>query len=229
MTAAGAPTRGNWFTRGGWWFFVHVLSAGVFATIPFTHAAVVSRRTGHAVLAGIVLALTIVALVLLGIAPEDADGRVVGPAGTAGSLVIVTLLVGGTAGLIVLRAQIYGRNTPVRQAPAGPDPAVARAMAGRQRRQEARALAASDPLLAHELRIGRPDLPRDYDDGGLVDLNGAPAPVVAQLCGIEPVQAARIVQARQAAGRFSAVDDVFSYTDLPVEVWDRVRDRGIVL
>ena len=37
------------------------------------------------------------------------------------------------------------------------------------------------------------------------------------------------MQARQAAGRFAAVDDVFSWTDLPVEVWDRVRDRGIVL
>ena len=230
MSAAGAPTRGNWFTRGGWWFFVHVLSFGVLAVVPFTAAAAVSRRIGHAVLAAAVLVLTILAFVFIGVSPEDAEGKIVGPTATVGTLLIVTLLIGGLAGLIVLRAQIYGRNAPVRPAaPAGPEPAVARAMAGRQRRQEARALAANDPLLAHELRIGRPDLPRDYDDGGLVDLNSAPAPVVAQLCGIEPVQAARIVQARQAAGRFPAVDDVFSWTDLPVDVWDRVRDRGIVL
>lgn len=230
MTAPGAPTRGNWFTRGGWWFFVHVLSIGVLAVVPFTHAAVVSRRVGHIVLAGVALVLTIVAFTVLGAAPEDANGKVTGPAAAVGGLVIMTLLIGGLVALIVLRAQIYGRNAPVRQAaPAGPDPAVARALAGRQRRQQARDLAANDPLLAHELRIGRPDLPRDYDDGGLVDLNGAPAPVVAQLCGIEPVQAARIVQARQAAGRFAGVEDVFAWTDLPVEVWDRVRDRGIVL
>ncbi|MFC5060960.1 ComEA family DNA-binding protein [Actinomycetospora atypica] len=230
MTTPGAPTRGNWFTRGGWWFFVHVLSVGVLAVVPFTAAATVSRRAGHALLAAAVLVLTILAFVLIGTAPEDATGRATGAASAIGGLLIVIVLIGGLVGLIVLRTQIYGRDAPVRQAaPTGTDPAVARAMAGRQRRQEARALAANDPLLAHELRIGRPDLPRDYDDGGLVDLNSAPAPVVAQLCGIEPVQAARIVQARQAAGRFAAVDDVFSYTDLPVEVWDRVRDRGIVV
>ena len=49
------------------------------------------------------------------------------------------------------------------------------------------------------------------------------------MCGLEPVQAARIVQARQAAGRFAAVEDVFSWTELPVGVWDQVRDRAVVL
>jgi len=48
------------------------------------------------------------------------------------------------------------------------DPALAAAIACRQRRQQARQLLANDPGLARELRIGRPDLPRDYDDGGLV-------------------------------------------------------------
>lgn len=231
MSAPAAPPRGNWFTRGGWWFFVHVLSMGVLAAIPFTHAATLTRRRVHAIIAAAVTVATVVWIVFAAITPRDAAGHTTGPLNAIAALLFFGLLVGGAVALVVLRAQIYGRNAPVRPAapPAGPDPAVARAMAGRQRRQEARALAANDPLLAHELRIGRPDLPRDYDDGGLVDLNSAPAPVVAQLCGIEPVQAARIVQARQAAGRFAAVDDVFSWTDLPVEVWDRIRDRGIVL
>ena len=230
MSAPAAPPRGNWFARGGWWFFVHVLSMGVLAGIPFTHAATVTRRRTYALLAAAVTVATVLWIVFAAVAPRDAAGQTSGPLNAMAALMFFGVFIGGVVALIVLRGQVYGRNAAVRQtAPAGPDPAVARAMAGRQRRQEARALAANDPLLAHELRIGRPDLPRDYDDGGLVDLNGAPAPVVAQLCGIEPVQAARIVQARQAAGRFGAVDDVFTYTDLPVEVWDRVRDRGIVL
>ncbi|WP_214366510.1 hypothetical protein [Pseudonocardia sp. H11422] len=91
-------------------------------------------------------------------------------------------------------------------------------------------LATADPLLARELRIGRPDLPRNYDDGGLIDLNSAPAGVIADLCGIDPGAAQHIVEARTTAGVPSAqVDDVFAYTDIPVALWDRIRDRAMVL
>ncbi|WP_433027891.1 helix-hairpin-helix domain-containing protein [Actinomycetospora sp. CA-053990] len=85
------------------------------------------------------------------------------------------------------------------------------------------------PLLAHELRVGRPDLPRSYDDGGLVDLNAAPAQAIARTCGIAPEHAGRIVACRSAAGRFASVEDVFVWADLPYEIWDHVRDRAVVL
>jgi DNA uptake protein ComE-like DNA-binding protein len=107
--------------------------------------------------------------------------------------------------------------------------AIAAANMRRELRRQAREHAAKDLALARELRIGRPDLPREYDDGGLVDLNSAPAPVIADLCGLEPAQAGRIVQARQAAGRFASVEDVFSWTELPVDTWDRLRDRSVTL
>nr|WP_246325701.1 helix-hairpin-helix domain-containing protein [Actinomycetospora corticicola] len=60
-------------------------------------------------------------------------------------------------------------------------------------------------------------------------MNSAPAPVIADLCGLEPAQAGRIVQARQAAGRFASVEDVFSWTELPVDTWDRIRDRSVTV
>ena len=229
MTAATpAPSsQGNWFTRGGWWFFLHVCSLGILAAVPFAHAAVRSRRIGHAITAAVVLAATVLAFLLIGTGDHDAAGKSVGTAGNVGGVLIVLILLGGLVGLIVVRAQVYGPRASA--APTASQPAVARALAARRRRDEARRLVASDPLLARELRIGRPDLPREYDDGGLVDLNSAPAQVVASVCGLEPVQAARIVQARQAAGRFAAVEDVFSWTELPVEVWDQVRDRAVVL
>jgi len=47
------------------------------------------------------------------------------------------------------------------------------------RRAQARALLASDPALAGELVIGRPDRHRQYDDGGLVDVNNVPTAVLA--------------------------------------------------
>ena len=39
-------------------------------------------------------------------------------------------------------------------------------------------------MLAQELKIGRPDLPRDYDDGGLVDVNHVPAAILAARLGL---------------------------------------------
>ncbi len=217
--------RGNWFTRGGWWFLVHVASLGLLAVVPFTHAAVRSRRVGHVLTAAVVVAVTVLEFALIMTADHDAAGKVSGVSAALGGMVFMLMLIGGLVGLVVVRHQVYGPRPPV---PAL-QPAVARALAARARRDEARRLLASDPLLARELRIGRPDLFREYDDGGLVDLNSAPVPVVAAVCGLDPVHAAQIVHARQAAGRFAAVEDVFSWTELPVDVWDRVRDRGVVL
>ncbi|WP_433802403.1 ComEA family DNA-binding protein [Actinomycetospora sp. CA-084318] len=227
MTAPVAP-RGNWFTRGGWWFFVHVLSLGVLTVVPYAHAATVTRRRAHAVVAAAVGAATVLWIVLVSVAPRDVTGRTTGAPNAIAALIFFVLLVGGLVGLIVLRTQVYG-GTRAPSRPDGSDPAVSRALAARRRRTEARRLVTDDPLLARELRIGRPDLPRDYDDGGLVDLNTAPAPAIADLCGLDPAQAGRIVQARQAAGRFASVEDVFSWTELPVDTWDRIRDRGVTL
>ncbi|GAA5169770.1 hypothetical protein [Amycolatopsis dongchuanensis] len=101
---------------------------------------------------------------------------------------IVTIAATATASV----RQVRLRNEQVRTAttpPPAEDPAVARVLAARARRQQARDLAARDPLLAKELGIGRPDLERGYDDGGLVDLNSAPAEVLARICELTPEQA----------------------------------------
>jgi DNA uptake protein ComE-like DNA-binding protein len=85
-------------------------------------------------------------------------------------------------------------------------------------------------LLADELRIGRPDLAGRYDDGGLVDLNSAPADVIAQICGIPAVVANAIVEFRdRRAQPFTNVDELFVMADLPVSTWDRIRDRAVLL
>ena len=46
--------------------------------------------------------------------------------------------------------------------------------------------------MARDLRIGRPDLPRHYDDDGLVDVNSAPAETIAKWSGLSQAQAADI-------------------------------------
>ncbi|WP_007027685.1 ComEA family DNA-binding protein, partial [Saccharomonospora iraqiensis] len=111
----------------------------------------------------------------------------------------------------------------------GTDPAVAAVLAARQRRDKAREVVASDPLMARELRIGRPDLRPDYDDGGLVDLNNAPASALAEVCELDPGTAERIVEARSARGGFLTVDDVFTAVDVPLGAWEMIRDRAVVI
>jgi hypothetical protein len=87
---------------------------------------------------------------------------------------------------------------------------------------------ARDPLLARELKIGRPDLPRTYDDGGLVDLNSAPATAIADVCHLDMANGEDIAAARPPGG-FLAVDEIFSFTDIPVTAWDVIRDRAVVI
>ena len=36
---AGPPPSGNWFTRGGWYFLVNLVTFGFLAALPLAHAA----------------------------------------------------------------------------------------------------------------------------------------------------------------------------------------------
>ena len=87
----------------------------------------------------------------------------------------------------------------------------------------------SDPSLARELGVGRPDLRRGFDDGGLIDVNSAPAAVIAQVCGIEGHQAEVIVEARQArGGTYFNLGELFVDVSLPPHVQQQLVDRAIV-
>ncbi|MHA6793120.1 ComEA family DNA-binding protein [Pseudonocardia bannensis] len=231
---AGSRSIGERFREGGWYFVLVIASAGILSPVPFAHAASRLRQRALWAWAGLYAA---VAIVVIALSPDtDEAGRPVdsGAADDVFGVVALALIVSACLHLRPVRRRVYGLPDPPPVPPVAPvhssDPAVAAALAARTRRDEARRLAAADPLLARELRIGRPDLPRDYDDGGLVDLNSAPAEVIADLCGIDPGIARRIVEARTTAGvPFAHVDDAFAYTDIPVALWDRIRDRAVIL
>jgi hypothetical protein len=101
---------------------------------------------------------------------------------------------------------------------------VAEARGRIERRGQARRLAESNPALARELRIGRPDLLRNYDDGGLVDVNHVPAPMLAHLLGLAPAEAADVLGARERIGRFTSADELCAYTSLTPDRVDELRD-----
>ncbi|WP_141137484.1 helix-hairpin-helix domain-containing protein [Blastococcus mobilis] len=145
---------------------------------------------------------------------------------TIGGMTVVAVVVVGCLQLKSLRRDVYGssiaKSTLVQ-------PAVAQALAARKRRVEARQLRVSDPVLARHLGIGRPDLRRDYDDGGLVDLNTAPASVIAQVSDIELSYAEAVVSARDArGGSYFDLAEVFVDLNLPPHVQEQLREHAIV-
>lgn len=228
MTETGSPRAERSHTwPAGWWYLpLTVLTVGLAAWAPFLHAAVVLGSTRLRWAAATYGAVIVALLVCATIAPVDAQGN---PAGTAGDVLPVIAGMGWLLLLPVACAhQWVLRRRVARGRDERPEPAIAQALAARNRRNTARRLAETDPLLARELRIGRPDLARSYDDGGLVDLNSAPAEAIAQYCEIALPAAEEIVRARQESG-YSSVDELLVMVAVPVPAWDRIRDRGLTL
>jgi hypothetical protein len=105
--------------------------------------------------------------------------------------------------------------------------AVAAATMRRELRRRARELVAADPGLARELRIGRLDLPRQYDDGGLIDVNHVPPPSLTALSGVTPEIAERIVSIRERVGPFSSAEELVITADLHPDLTAEIREYGI--
>jgi DNA uptake protein ComE-like DNA-binding protein len=93
-------------------------------------------------------------------------------------------------------------------------------------REQARALAHSDPTLAKEIGIGRPDL-RGATDAGLVDFNHASAAALANVPGVGAALARRIVETRAQIGGFSSVEELSEELDLDGELVEHIRDQAI--
>src|SRR5450755_2513743 len=83
---------------------------------------------------------------------------------------------------------------------------------------------ADNPALARDLKIGRPDLPRSYDGGGLVDVNHVPAEALVGCLSLTPQQAEAVIAARGQPGRFSSPEEMSAYANLPPACLDTVGD-----
>jgi hypothetical protein len=224
------------FWAGSWYFLITVASFGLLAWVPFVHAANRLRRRSIVVLAVIYGTASAIQTALLSLSsgetPEQASSGARPTIGLIMFVFMLSVVAGGCVQQALLRREVYGttpRTVGGPAIPTGTDPALAAALAARARRGTARQLAAGDPLIARDLRIGRPDLPHTYDDGGLVDFNTAPATVIAQICGLPAAAADKIVTARETCGGYLTVDDVFTLAEIPISTWDAIRDRGIVI
>ena len=94
-----------------------------------------------------------------------------------------------------------------------------------RRRDESRRIAATDPRLARELQIGRPDLPSDYDDGGLIDVNHVSEEYLRDVGALDAALASRIIEARPQVGGFDSLHDLEMVVGLDPRSLDEVADR----
>jgi len=193
------------------WALIPALSLGFLAPVPFAHAAVrLRQRRLWAVTAA--YAIGVVVLFTFSASREGSWGDAV--FGTA----LFALMIVGTIHAFVLRGRVFA-----------PLPPAQPALAASKRREEARAIATRDVALARELRIGRPELPRQFDDGGLVDVNHVPARVLVDWLGLSPVQAGQVVETRERLGGFASPEEFIGCSELSEATANTLRDRLLFL
>lgn len=222
-----APTAGQRFRSGGWYFVLAIATAGILAAVPFWHAA---TRLGRVQVRKLALAYTaagVYLVVLMSLTPpQNPDGTSANPTlSTIGGLSALVVIVAACIQLRPLRRDVYGGQGVV---PVHADPAVARALGARARRQETRQLLAREPGLQRELGIGRPDLGRGYDDGGMIDVNTAPAEVIARVANVSPADAEAIVAGRTArGGSWYDMAELVDNVSLTVSAREQLQERAV--
>ncbi|MGI5239604.1 ComEA family DNA-binding protein [Dactylosporangium sp. CA-139066] len=215
--------------RTWWWFLLPLVTFG-FATSPMVLVGGVKlRNRKHSAAALAYLALTLFFFVAVQFTPENG--------GTLSDAIVMPAFAipwfAGTIHVLYLQLKVAELGRPPFAAPpprpAPPtDPAIAAAQWRLDRRREARAILGGNPPLAAELRIGRPDLQRQYDDGGLVDVNHVPAPVLATELDLSPQVAAAITTERERLGGFGSAEEIMVYCEgLTPDRLELIRDRLI--
>jgi hypothetical protein len=186
------------------------------------------RRRKHTVSALAYLALTLFFFVGVQFTPDN--GGSLSDAIVLPAFAIPWLV--GTINVLYLQLKVAELGTPAPASTARPAArhrprARGRAVAPRAARRGP-AIIGGNPPLAAELRIGRPDLQRQYDDGGLVDVNHVPAPVLATELDLPPQVAAAITAERERLGGFGSPEEIMVYCGgVTPDRLDLIRDRLI--
>lgn len=140
---------------------------------------------------------------------------------------------GGSVHSFLLYEKVARHQADKQRPPKVSDPRNAQALAAiehrRTLREEARQLAGRDPVAARELGIGRPDRSANYDDGGLIDVNNAPAAVLRKLPGVTEEVAEEIVRFRELTGSFASTHDIVVHTSLEPRFVDRFDEVALYL
>jgi hypothetical protein len=211
--------------RAVWWFLVPLLSLGLLTPAAIFYAGLRMRSRATMISAAVYALFE----VLYVVHPESAHLFAV-------ALYMSLCWLGGTVHAALL-SERHRREWPRRVVPvqssgdhavARPDRALTAARQNQQRRLESRRILEDEPGLAADLRIGRPDLRRTYDDGGLIDVNHVPEVFLISELEMEPAVAREVVRMRVRRNGFSSADDMLIACDsLNPQRLEMLRDRLI--
>jgi hypothetical protein len=95
-------------------------------------------------------------------------------------------------------------------------------------RRRAMELTRTNPDLAQEIGIGRPDRP-GAAHVGLVDVNNAPVTALLRLPGVDGELATQIVEAREEIGGFSSLEDCGAALDIDGGIVEGLRGHVVFL
>lgn len=225
---AKARSRRRLVTVGGFaWAFIPLLTCGFGAPVAF--AIAVGRRRDTMTIVGLVLYS---AILLAGCGSIGAYDYEETPkwATVAFNTAISLTALGATAHLLLIRSLVWAPIAPA----AAPVP-VARLSneevldRARRLRAQARRTAEADPMLAKRLGVGRPDLPRQFDDGGLVDLNHAPMRVLVTLPGVTERSARQILDRVAGTGPFASLGEVMLVVEISPSFEHHLREYCVFI
>lgn len=179
----------------------------------FVYVGVRVRHRKWIVAGAIYFAITTVWTLLLGLGEGEAEEVFT----SIGAILCFSMWAASIVHAFVIRKE-FGRRLDLRL----------RVEDGQLDREIARDLVQTDPQLARELGIGRPDLV-EASPGGVVDVNHASAGMLAMLPGIDPRIARQIVGTREAMGPFSSVAELGMVLDLPPDTVEALRPLVVFL
>jgi hypothetical protein len=107
-------------------------------------------------------------------------------------------------------------------------PGAAEELQQRRKRDQYRILARRDPSLASSMGIGRPDLIRNFSDGGVLDVNALSVEALAHFAPMSATEAQQVVQHRQYIGRLSSIEDLAA-AGLAEPTVIRLRETAVFL
>jgi hypothetical protein len=198
---------------------VPLITVGIGAPGSFMYAAL---RRRSAMLGG---AAALYAAGVLGGCVEIIAGS--GEGAVIGLLLFILTWTLSTAHAMVARPKLY---PPTNARDQMNQRAVEMARHRRTLREEARKVVADDPVLARELRIGRPDLlPRPFDDGGLIDVNHVPPEVMSRLPGLTYEMIDRIMRFRTESGGFVSAEEMVVHCDLPPSIVADISEYALFI
>jgi DNA uptake protein ComE-like DNA-binding protein len=217
--------RHHWGRFGTYmWAFMPLLTCGFGAPIAF--ATALARRRDTLTLTALIVHS---ALIIAGCSVLGAYGEY--PPLWADVLFYCTVGITSllsTAHLLMIRSAVWA--PPARlQVPVARLSSMEVVDRARRLRDQARRTAEADPMLAKRLGIGRPDLPRQFDDGGLVDLNHAPLPVLMSLPGVTERSARQIQDWVAQSGPFGSLGEVMLVIEISPTFEHHLREYCVFI